>query len=90
MDMVAWTGGGGGTAPWAAFSVSADHQLVRYSLDVSATRCWMESSLLTDRLAQDVNDAPRVKTQNMKQIGNSCVSITADGRVVAVGGWDGW
>lgn len=43
MDMVAWTGAKSdgrdrSSAMWAAFSVSADHQLVRYSLEVSLSQ----------------------------------------------------
>lgn len=32
---------------------------------------------------------PRVYAHSTKQIGNSSVSVTPDGKVVAVGGWDG-
>jgi len=54
-----------------AFSVSADHQLVRYSVDGSA------------------GDKSSAKVASTKQIGNSSLAVMHDGKVVAVGGWDG-
>ncbi|KAL7420469.1 Astra associated protein 1 Asa1 [Cryptotrichosporon argae] len=56
-----------------AFTVSADHMLCRYDL-VQAQ----------ERGGRDV-----IRQYPMKQIGNASVAVSADGLVVAVGGWDG-
>ncbi|KAJ9097568.1 hypothetical protein QFC20_006143 [Naganishia adeliensis] len=58
-----------------AYTVSADHQVVKYDLQQSAS------------VPGDVQPSPaRYPT---KQIGNAAVAVSPDGRVVAVGGWDG-
>ncbi|WVQ96250.1 hypothetical protein IAU59_003354 [Kwoniella sp. CBS 9459] len=59
------------------WSVSADHRLVRYDLGKV-----LEKQISTE-------DHSIMRDHSLKQIGNSCVVVRPDGRVVAVGGWDG-
>ncbi|KAK8858888.1 hypothetical protein IAR55_003119 [Kwoniella newhampshirensis] len=59
------------------WSVSADHRLVRYDFE----------KVLDDKAVSVEQDV--IKAHFTKQIGNSSVAILPDGRVVAVGGWDG-
>ncbi len=71
-----------------AFSVSADHQLVRYALDrESAVSDANEGAGGVAGAGPSPN--ARLKVASTKQIGNSSVAVMPDGRVVAVGGWDG-
>ncbi|WWC62940.1 uncharacterized protein I303_105538 [Kwoniella dejecticola CBS 10117] len=60
-----------------AWTVSADHRLVRYDLE----------KVLLEQVNRE--DMSKMKDYPMKQIGNSCVAMNASGKVVAVGGWDG-
>ncbi|OXB33916.1 WD-repeat protein [Cryptococcus neoformans] len=59
------------------WSVSADHRLVRYEFD-----------LVWERKCEK-DDVKVIKPYATKQIGNSSIAISADDKVVAVGGWDG-
>ncbi|OCF37004.1 hypothetical protein I316_00908 [Kwoniella heveanensis BCC8398] len=59
------------------WSVSADHRLVRYDFGKALEE--------TGKL----NDESVMRHMSLKQIGNSCVTVRLDGKVVAVGGWDG-
>lgn len=58
------------------FTVSADHLLVRIDLD----------AILSGNVDSKANV---LLTYSTKQIGNSSVVVNHDGKVVAVGGWDG-
>ena len=60
-----------------AFTVSADHLLCRYDL--------------ARVLMSDDNSSKKqvVACHSIKQIGNASLALSSDGRVVAVGGWDG-
>ncbi|KAJ9095247.1 hypothetical protein QFC21_005613 [Naganishia friedmannii] len=61
-----------------AYTVSADHLLVRYQLQTS------------DSFVNGVTGGSDLLVKHStKQIGNSAVAVSPDGRVVAVGGWDG-
>lgn len=59
------------------WSVSADHRLVRYEFD----QVWERKC--------EKDDVKVIKPYATKQIGNSSIAISADDKVVAVGGWDG-
>ncbi|KIR58390.1 WD-repeat protein [Cryptococcus bacillisporus CA1873] len=59
------------------WSVSADHRLVRYEFDL----VWQRKCKKDDENV--------MKPYATKQIGNSSIGVSADGKVVAVGGWDG-
>ena len=66
-----------------AFTVSADHLVVRYDL-----------STLTDpsaplQLARADQVPEGVKSFSTGSIGNASIAVSHDGTVVAVGGWDG-
>nr|ODN91015.1 WD-repeat protein [Cryptococcus depauperatus CBS 7855] len=83
---VRWSGKGHNEAIMAAgvdsngsraWSVSADHRLVRYEF----AEVWKGE--------REKNDEAVMKPYATKQIGNSSISISADDKVVAVGGWDG-
>ena len=65
-----------------AFTVSADHLIVRYDLSSLAS---------TDGLAIATpgHHAQSVKSFSTGQIGNASLAVSYDGKVVAVGGWDG-
>jgi hypothetical protein len=58
-----------------AFTVSADHHVVRYDLRQNPIPSGSGSS--------------STKHFSTGQIGNASIAISADGSVVAVGGWDG-
>lgn len=63
-----------------AFTVSADHLLCRYDL----------AKILASADTGSESDKEIVFSSNStKQIGNASLAISSDGRVVAVGGWDG-
>ena len=64
-----------------ALSVSADHLVVRYDL----TPALQPSSGAVAK----TSDTNAIKSFSTGQIGNASISISADGKVVAVGGWDG-
>lgn len=57
-----------------AFTVSADHLLCRVDL----------GTILSGEPA-----SVKAESYSTKQIGNSSVAVSHDGKVVAVGGWDG-
>ncbi|WVF68720.1 hypothetical protein IAT40_003492 [Kwoniella sp. CBS 6097] len=59
------------------WSVSADHRLVRFDF----------AKVLEKQTPPE--DISIMKDHSLRQIGNSCVTVRPDGRVVAVGGWDG-
>ncbi|WWD18782.1 hypothetical protein CI109_103237 [Kwoniella shandongensis] len=59
------------------WSVSADHRLVRYDF----------GKVLDAGTGLGNDDVMRA--HSTKQIGNSSIAVAPDGRVVAVGGWDG-
>ncbi|WVQ84395.1 hypothetical protein IAT38_006547 [Cryptococcus sp. DSM 104549] len=59
------------------WSVSADHKLVRYDF----SQVW--------RGEVTKEDEGVMRPYATKQIGNSSIAVSADGKVVAVGGWDG-
>ncbi|WRT68100.1 uncharacterized protein IL334_005075 [Kwoniella shivajii] len=59
------------------WTVSADHRLVRYDFD----------RVIRQRIK--VDDDSIMKDHATKQVGNSAVAVNADGKLVAVGGWDG-
>ncbi len=63
-----------------AFTVSADHLLCRY--DLANVLSSQEAG--TEAAQEDV-----ISSYSTKQIGNASIAISSDGRVVAVGGWDG-
>jgi hypothetical protein len=69
-----------------AFTVSADHRLVRVDLAAVSYGCLAHSN--SQILAGTAGDGT-VSEYSTKQVGNGAVAISADGRVVAVGGWDG-
>jgi len=56
-----------------ALTVSADHLVVRYNLFET----------------QDSESRPRFVKHRIKQVGNGAIGIRDDGRVCAIGGWDG-
>ncbi|CAD6563594.1 MAG: ASTRA complex subunit [Tremellales sp. Tagirdzhanova-0007] len=62
-----------------AFTVSADHLLCRYDL---------KRALLSPH-DSDTADDQVISSYSTKQIGNAALAISRDGKVVAVGGWDG-
>ena len=61
-----------------AFTVSADHLLCRYDF---AKVLSLDASIS--------NDAGRITSYSTKQIGNASLATSSDGKVIAVGGWDG-
>jgi len=65
-----------------AFTVSADHLIVRYDISSLAS---------TDNLAMTTPGyhAQGIKSFSTGQIGNASLAVSHDGKVVAVGGWDG-
>lgn len=78
-----------------AFTVSADHLLVRYDLAAAmpflssiSTQDPAVSSQEADTSLQD-GALDSVRKYPLKQIGNGSVAISVTGQVVAVGGWDG-
>lgn len=62
-----------------AFTVSADHLLCRYDF----------ARILTSEATKSLTRNEVVPSCSVKQIGNASVAISSDGRIVAVGGWDG-
>lgn len=71
-----------------AFSVSADHLLCRYNLQVPSLR---QSYVQHNVNMQEENslDVDRSTVHRTKHPGNGAIDIRDDGRIVAVGGWDG-
>ena len=65
-----------------AFTVSADHLIVRYDLTSLASK--EDLALATPR-----HHAQSTKSFSTGQIGNASLAVSHDGKVVAVGGWDG-
>ncbi|ADV25638.1 WD-repeat protein [Cryptococcus gattii E566] len=59
------------------WSVSADHRLVRYEFDL----VWQRKC--------EKDDDNVMKPYATKQIGNSSIAVSADDKVIAIGGWDG-
>ncbi|KAF9805046.1 hypothetical protein IEO21_09207 [Rhodonia placenta] len=65
-----------------ALTVSADHLIGRYDLQARPSRDWVA--------AEEAQDTSAVCTiHRTKHPGNGSVAIRDDGRVCAVGGWDG-
>jgi hypothetical protein len=70
-----------------ALSVSADHLVGRYDLDVRSTPPLKARSLKL--YVQPISvDCPGT-VYRMKHPGNGAVAIHDEGRVCAIGGWDG-
>lgn len=77
-----------------AYTVSADHQVVKYDLHVSGYATYgsgyADGHCLLAQARTSADQTDPVPTRfPTKQIGNSAVAVSPDGRVVAVGGWDG-
>lgn len=70
-----------------AITVSADHLIGRYVLDVSRTPIPFGDDP-TIKGQESSTDNPATSFQS-KHAGNAAVSIRSDGRVCAVAGWDG-
>jgi len=47
------------------------------------------SDILTPQILSNKADDRTLASYSTKQIGNGSVAVSSDGRVVAVGGWDG-
>lgn len=79
----------------AAFTVSADHLLVRYDLrQVSGCLarfiCCVAPAMSEAGQAIDAPSSPDLITRHStSQIGNASIALSPDEQVVAVGGWDG-
>jgi hypothetical protein len=65
-----------------ALSVSADHLIGKYDLTVS-----LPIVVVAIKLRREQTGAGSV--HRTKHPGNACISIRNDGKVFAVGGWDG-
>ena len=63
-----------------AFTVSADHLVCRYDLS---------PSFAYPSVHQSTAQRSRFKSFSTGQIGNASIAVSANGAVVAVGGWDG-
>lgn len=80
-----------------AYTVSADHQVVKYDLQVSCRSVFTVFSLTGPRPLRQAfgkneqgdQQSPEPTRFATKQIGNSAIAVSPDGRIVAVGGWDG-
>ena len=69
-----------------ALTVSADPLIVRYDLDVGLLPIVPKSVPKKPSKGLDEN---RFTKQRIKQAGNGSVTLRSDGRICAVGGWDG-
>jgi hypothetical protein len=65
-----------------AFTVSADHLIVRYDLSSIASTHGMA-------VATPGHHEHSTKSFSTGQIGNASLAVSHDGKLVAVGGWDG-
>lgn len=75
-----------------AFTVSADHIIGRYNLAVRAFfTLFMATCKFTFMCTQDDTpaDGQHGVIMRTKHAGNGAVALRDDGRVCAVGGWDG-
>ena len=72
-----------------ALSVSADHLVGRYDLDVRSLLPLPLASVIKNSNVQPISvDCPGT-VYRMKHPGNGAVAIHDEGRVCAIGGWDG-
>lgn len=74
-----------------ALSVSADHLVGRYDLDVRDPSARHETPLLfTEKTYLQPDSVDSAGTvYRMKHPGNGAVAIHDEGRICAIGGWDG-
>ena len=74
-----------------ALTTSADPIVVRYDLFVSLFSVITTSSSFSNKLVLKLQSGGenRFKKFRVKQPGNASAAIKADGRVCAIGGWDG-
>lgn len=75
-----------------AWSVSADHLVVRYGplnlVSHSQRSCVVELSYGTDNFSQEQGLAP-ARAYKTAYPGRAAVSVRDDGRILAIAGWDG-
>jgi len=75
-----------------AVSVGADERIVKYRLfdEISSiSKSEVNSTSTEDRKEEDVSSTLRAQVLKSNHAGRSSTSISENGKVCAIGGWDG-